>query len=216
MVKKGVVMVENCKITDDDLKRLFDFLDGFRDMPYLDFKSHVAKQLVCRYCKKQEVLHWVGRISKKAWFIKKGMVMMYVNGKDGKVVVGFFKAGEIAVLPDSFKSEAISVYGLIAVAETELMEISKFQMNLIYELFPKSTDLEGRIFGSVTVKLALRAILINLPAQERVDKFHDTYPDTKGKNRTVKLLDKDKANYLNIGETYFSRFCADDREEDLF
>jgi len=206
-------MVKDCEITEDDLKGLFDFLEGFRDMPYLDFKAHVAKQLMGCYCKKQEVLHWVGRISRKAWFVKKGMVMIYVNGKDGKVVLGFFKAGEIAVLPDSFKNEASSIYGLIAVAETELMEISKFQMNVIYELFPKSIDLEGRIFGSVVGKLALRAILIDLPAQERVDEFHRLFPETKGKNRTVKLLDKDKANYLKLGETYFSRFCADDREE---
>jgi len=47
-----------------------------------------------------------------------------------------------------------------------------------------------------------------MDVKSRVKLFHEIYPETMGKNRSVKLLDKDKANFLNIGETYISRFLG--------
>ncbi|HWW42861.1 hypothetical protein [Pedobacter sp.] len=207
-------MLKDRLIPEENLTALFDFLAKFLEMPYKNFKSHVSKQLIKCTCEKDDgPIHWVGDISYKCWFVVKGIVIIYMNGKDGRLNRGFFKAGEIAILPNSFKNSVPSESGLIGVVDTELLEISTFQMQQIYDEFPKSLDLESKIISSVVGKSELRDRLLKLPVQERVDEFHEIFPETKGKNRTVKLLDKDKANYLNIGETYLSRFCADDREE---
>ncbi|WP_316834429.1 Crp/Fnr family transcriptional regulator [Pedobacter nutrimenti] len=195
-------------IWNEELEGLFTFLAEFLEMPYREFKPHVSKQLAGCSCEKQEVIHWAGEVSRKCWYVAKGMVMIYVNGVDGKVVLGFFKAGEIAILPDSFKNGTVSVTGLIAVAETELLEISTRQMQLIYKLFPESRDLEGRIISYATSNLVLRGELLEMDVRSRVKRFHEIYPETMGKNRSVKLLDKDKANFLNIGETYICRFLG--------
>jgi hypothetical protein len=56
--------------------------------------------------------------------------------------------------------------------------------------------------------LVLRGELLEMDVKSRVKLFHEIYPETMGKNRSVKLLDKDKANFLNIGETYISRFLG--------
>lgn len=203
-------MIRKHTISEASFKMLFDYLASIFEMPYMDFQPHLRQKLVGYDCNGPEHLIWELDPVKKCWFIVKGMVMVYYSDfKKGTVVYQLFEAGEIAILHDEFVNGKLAESGMIAVAGSELLEITSRQMDVIHELFPKSMKLQNKIISGLSGKVRQREELLRMEARDKVKFFLKLYPQVKGKKRMVKLLDKDAASYLDMTEFTFSRLVKE-------
>lgn len=194
-------------ISEVSYQMLFDYLDSFLKIEYPDFRPHLKKTLIGYWCKnKEEELHSEGDVCKKAWFITKGMIYLYfIDQKKGMVVFMLFQHGEIAIIPDSFMNRQPSSCFIMACVDTEVLEISKSQLNQMRIAIPQILELEHKILANYPERGREREALLCLESTERIIAFFEIYTELHPYHQTVKMLDKHIANYLQISQFRYSR-----------
>jgi CRP-like cAMP-binding protein len=200
------IMKRKHHISHSSYQMLLDYLAKFLILDDENYYHHLEKSLIGWSCGgRDEEMHKAGTVLKKSWFITKGMVYLYFIDKNkGEVVFMLFRAGTIAYLPDSFTNGNPSSCYIMACGETELLEISKGDLDFIHQTIPKSLELENAIIATISEKARERDTLFWLEPEERILTFFELYPELHPYNRTVKMLDKNIANYLHIDQ---ARFC---------
>lgn len=187
---------------------LFNYLARFPRIEDQNFQPHLIDTLIGYWCNEgEEELHKEGDVCKRTWFITKGMIYLYFNDKHkGKVVFMLFRVGEVAIIPDSFMNGEPSTCYIVACVGTELLEISKLEMNEIHKMFPQSLELENSILAKIPERAREREALLCLEPEERIITFFGLYPELHPYSKAVKMLDKNIANYLHIDQSHYCKF----------
>ena len=192
-------------ISDGSYKELFEYLC----LHYMISKSGYYKllkpQLVGRYSRGYMELNIRNSGNNKCWFINSGMIIGFQKRKNKKAVILLFKAGEMAILPDSFFYGKTPICRFIACPDTHLLEISNGTAQRLANFFPEAREISNRIICSSMANLVERSELLDLRGKEAIIEFHSRYPETKGPDKKVKLLDAYQASYLGMTKTTFSK-----------
>lgn len=141
----------------------------------------------------------------KCWFINSGMIIGFQKRKNKNAVIVLFRAGEMAILPDSFFYGKTPICGFIACPDTHLLEINNESVQRLSRFFPVAREISNRIICSSMANLLERSELLDLRGKEAILEFHNRYPETKGPDRKIKLLDAYQASYLGMTKTTFSK-----------
>jgi len=194
------------QINENSYQMLFNFLNSFLKIEDKDFEPYLISVLKGYWCNEgEETLHKEGHVCKKGWFITKGMIYLYfIDKHKGDVVFMLFRAGEIAVVPHSFMNAAPANCYIMACADSELLEMSKTEIDMMHERFPKSFGLENAVISRIPEKYRERDSLLCLEPEVRMQTFFCLYSELHPNNKTVKMPDKNIASYLHIDQ---ARFC---------
>lgn len=195
------------QISRSSYQMLLDYLATYLVIDDQNYYHRLEQSLIGWSCgARDEELHEAGAILKKSWFITKGMVYWYFLDKTkGEIIFMLFRAGTISYLPDSFTNGNPSTCFIMACGETELLEISKRDLDFIHRTVPQSLELENAIIATISEKARERDTLFWKEPEERILTFFELYPELHPYNKTVKMQDKNIANYLHIDQARFSR-----------
>lgn len=201
-------MIRKHQISEASFQLFFDYLASFQVIEDQNFHPQIAGILTGYWCNEgEEKLHHEREICTKIWFITKGMIYLSFTDQDrGEVVLTLFRAGELAIIPDSFMNGKPATCNIMACADTELLEISKTGRNLIHRLSPQSLILENAILAQIPEKSREREALLCLAAEERLTRFFELYPELHPYRKTIKMLDKHIASYLHIDKSHYSKY----------
>ncbi|MBB5438562.1 hypothetical protein HDC92_002238 [Pedobacter sp. AK017] len=195
-------------ISDNSYNELFSYLN-IHTIHDQEFQPTLKKMLVGYYTNGTAKISSINSIHTKCWFINSGMIVGVLRNNKGKIVVVIFKAGEIAILPDSFFNGEFPNCYFIAIPDTHLLEISADNIKVVFEMFPEANTLSNLIIASNTKNFMEKGELLQLPAKERIMELHKRYPDIQGRNRKIKLLDKCQASYIGVTESTFSKLLKE-------
>jgi len=195
-------------ISKSNYQMLFDYLAKFLKISDKNFYPHLEKILTGWWCSgRDEELHKEGQVCKKAWFITKGMAYLYFTDKlRGEIIFMLFRAGEITLISDSFMNKKPSTSYLKVCSGTELLEITKKELELMHITFRECLLLENSILAVITEKTKDRETLLCLEPEARMITFFALYPELHPYTKTVRMIDKNIANYLHIDQSHYSKF----------
>jgi hypothetical protein len=186
-------------ISENSYNGLFNYL-SLHPIDDPEFHIHLKKVLMGFYSQGYPKLSSMKTRNDKCWFINSGMVIGVVISKRKKVMVVIFKAGEIAILPDSFFYGALPSCYFIACPDTHLLEITTSAMDEVFKLFPDAHELSNKIVAANHKKFMEKGELCALSGKEAVIEFYERHPEVKGADAQIKLLNACLATYLGITE----------------
>lgn len=191
-------------ISEISYNELFSYLTLH---PMMDPQFNVVfrKKLTGWYSSGQAKLTTMDTIHRKCWFVNSGMIIALMGIGKRESLQLIFKAGKLAILPDSFFLNQMPNCYFLACPDTHLLEFSHEDLKEIFAEFPEAKDLSHLILSSNTANYMEKAVLTQFPPKERIIEFHRRYPDTFGANRKVKLQDRLQANYLDIDRSTYCR-----------
>jgi len=190
-------------IKPEYVNELFDYLKSITDLNPVIFEQ-LKEKLTGHFAVGYPIIHRQGHVSQKCWFVNSGMVIAYSYDHSRHIAAHtIFKAGEIALIPDSFMTNNPSKDNLIACPDTQLIEISREHVQQMHDHFPETERLAKLIIAHQTGKVRRRDALLRYKGKERIQQFFQLFPQVRHKE--IKLMDRLSASYLMITEPSFSR-----------
>ncbi len=113
-----------------------------------------------------------GKVAKEIYFVNKGLLRLYYS-KEGEEITGFiFREGLFASSYDSFLREVPSSQTLETLEESELLAISKIDLELLYQKMPAMNVLTRKVAEQrfINAQLILSSFILDSP-EERYRKF---------------------------------------------
>lgn len=198
-------LIEKQIISKNSYNELFDYLDFPNSEKKAGYQELLKTMITGRYSNGYTRLHTANFGKDKCWFINSGMVIGLQIQKHKQIVILIFKAGEIAILPNTFFYNDLPHCTLVACPETHLLEISYPTILKINAHFPETISVTGKMACASYNNFIEKSMLSSLPGKEAILEFHNRYPEVKGPDRKIKLLDIYQASYLGINNTTFSK-----------
>lgn len=152
-------LIEKAGLNDKELKLIEDLT--------------VPKKL-----RKRQYLLQEGNISDYRAFITKGCLRMYRVSTDGTEHIIRFAVENWWITDDeSYNSGKPSKYTIDALEDSELLLITKENLNALFKIIPKFQDLKNRL-GAKRFEVSQNRILSNISetAEEKYDNFVKLYP----------------------------------------
>ncbi|HZE85050.1 MAG TPA: cyclic nucleotide-binding domain-containing protein [Puia sp.] len=182
------------------MEKLIILLRGTARMsPTLE--AHLRSILTPKKYKEGEILLREGEVSKRIFYIEKGLVRSYYEVGEKDVSNWFMKEGDICISVISFFGQLPSTDTIIALEDCELWGISHAQLEESYTLFPEF-ERHGRLISNrYYVMSEQRHQLIK--RQTPIDKYTklmDTNPDLISRITSLHL-----ASFLNISDRTLRR-----------
>lgn len=191
-----------------DFTALMDFMTGFMRVTDANFEQQLRGLLKTKLFYKSIVIQAEHKLADKAFFVAQGLVFAFVYNKDQDIVpFRIFRAGEIALIPESFMNGRSARYNLMACADTRLLEISLTQMNGVYNGFPQAVMLALQIVAGMFEKDLEKQRMLILGRRQSIVEFYNRYPELLRKN-TFLFRDMYIARYLHMNPVTFSRLKA--------
>lgn len=150
-------------------------LIAFSPAELLDITSHFEKENIS----KDTMLIEQGEISKKLYFVEKGMGRSYYLKEDGKEVTQwFFGVGKFMSSVDSFFQQSPSLYYLETLEDSILYSISKENIDLLFSKYHKMEQFGRLVSIEMLTKVVnkLKAIQFQT-ARERYDYMLAEFPN---------------------------------------
>ncbi|MCZ4317452.1 Crp/Fnr family transcriptional regulator [Aequorivita viscosa] len=140
-----------------------------------DISSHFKKENI----PKNTLLIEHGQISKKLYFIEKGMGRSYYLKEDGKEVTQwFFGVGKFMSSVDSFFQQSPSLYYLETLEDSIVYSISNERMDLLFSKYHKMEQLGKLVSIEMLTKVVNKLNAIQFQtARERYDYMLAEFPD---------------------------------------
>ncbi|WP_026450226.1 Crp/Fnr family transcriptional regulator [Aequorivita capsosiphonis] len=140
-----------------------------------DITSHFEKENI----PKDTLLIAQGQISKKLYFIEKGMGRSYYLKEDGKEVTQwFFGVGKFMSSVDSFFQQSSSLYYLETLEDSVIYSISNEKMDLLFSKYHKMEKLGRLVSIEMLTKVVNKLNAIQFQtARERYDYMLAEFPD---------------------------------------
>lgn len=198
-------LIEKQIISESSYNEFFRYLILHHTVAQPEYYELLKKLLIGRYSEGYTMLTTQNSGNDKCWFINSGMVLGLKHQKNKKDVLLIFKAGEMAILPNSYFYDKPPSCLLMACPDTHLLEISNKDAQELRHSFPDARELANKIGHSNEPHFIERAELSSLPGKDKILEFHARYPDTHGPSRKIELLDTYKASYLNMSPSTFSK-----------
>lgn len=161
------------------------------------FKSFIKP----RYLKKGDFLLREGEICKYDSFINKGSLKNYYQDENGfEHIIDFLIEGWWANDLYSLLTHTQSKYYIKALEDTELLQISKNNLELLYQQIPKCERFFRLLFQNAYVAQREQTItMFSANAEERYLLFRQRKPYAEDR-----FSQKDIASYLGITPQFFS------------
>ena len=157
---------------------LSDFLLSITDFStseLQDITSHFESENI----PKNTMLIEQGQISKKLYFIEKGMGRSYYLKEDGKEVTQwFFGVGKFMTSVDSFFQQSESLYYLETLEDSIIHSISNEKIDLLFSKYHKMEKLGRLVSIEMLTKVVNKLNAIQFQtARERYDYMLAEFPD---------------------------------------
>lgn len=174
-------------------KRLFNVLSGFHPMSR-EFRSALEKRLIPMSLPKNYILLEAPKIATHAYFLDTGFAMSYSWHEGRKVAEGFWKAGEVMVVFDSFFEQKPSDLCIQLMKKSDLYCIGFAEVQEMLETFPEAQHIyRGVMNKHLSACLERLRDTQRLRASERHRKLLGRYPGIE------QLVSQDAiASYLGI------------------
>ena len=158
-----------------NLSEFLHSLIPFSTEELADITSHFKKENIS----KNTMLIEQGQISKKLYFVEKGMGRSYYLKEDGKEVTQwFFGIGKFMTTVDSFFQQTPSLYFLETLEDSILYSISKEDMDLLFSKYHKMEQLGRLVSIEMLTKVVNKLNAIQFQtARERYDYMLAEFPD---------------------------------------
>ena len=162
--------------------------------------------LISKTVKRKEFLLKEGDVAKHQFFVISGCLRTYTIDSNGKEHILMFAPEDWWCSGDlySFISGTQSVNNLDALETTAILQISKNNLEILYQQAPKFERFFRILFQNAFVFHQTR-INTNLsqPAEGRYDLFTQTYPDLESR-----IPQKYIASYIGVTPEFFSQVKA--------
>jgi len=134
-------------------------------------------------------------------FVNTGTLRAYFLNKDGKESTIMFALADWWVTDmHSFMNEQSAMLNIVATEKSEILQISKTNLDDLFEKVPKFERFFRIIFQKAYIREQLRVIQnLSLTAAERYEKFADKYPQVM-----QQVTQKQIASYLGITPEFLS------------
>ncbi len=164
-------------------------------------RSELESRLTFKTIKKREILLSESDISRKSYFIQKGILRLYYL-KDGREITEFFcSENQWINSPKSFMNQEIDEYYIDAIEDTQVWSLSVEDLLYLFNHFPEMERYArldmGSIFLNVLERLANSRFTT---AREKYDHFLKTY---QGIHHRIPL--GMAASYIGITQETLSR-----------
>ncbi|MBC9914790.1 Crp/Fnr family transcriptional regulator [Chitinophaga varians] len=183
------------------IKNLRRHIEPTREETEIFLSLAVAKTI-----KKKELLLKEGDVARQQFFVISGCLRTYTIDTNGKEHVLMFAPEDWWCSGDlySFLSGHTSVNNLEALEPTTLLQISKDDLDVLYQQAPKFERFFRILFQNAFVFHQNR-ISANLsqPAEGRYDLFTKAYPDLE-----TRISQKYIASYIGVTPEFFSQMKA--------
>lgn len=158
-----------------DLSKFLLSLIPFSPAELEDITSQFRKENIL----KNTMLIEQSEISKKLYFIERGMGRSYYLKEDGKEVTQwFFGVGKFMTSVDSFFQQTPSLYYLETLEDSILYSISKKEMDLLFAKYHKMEQLGRLVSIEMLTKVVNKLNAIQFQtARERYDYMLAEFPD---------------------------------------
>lgn len=152
--------------------------------------------------KKREYLVKEGEICLYDSFVVKGCLKISTNDEHGKEhILSFSVENWWATDMYSFLSQLPAIYTIQALEDSHLIQFTRKQYDLRYEVIPKLNYLSRKMLESAYVAQQTRILQnLSLNVEERYHLFVQKYP-----NIETRISQKDVASYLGITPEFLSR-----------
>jgi CRP-like cAMP-binding protein len=143
-----------------------------------------------------------GKVPDRAFYIVSGFVMVYYFDEKGKQQLFRIYQENSIVAMDCFMNQTASPYFIVACKSAVLISITHEHMKEIYATIGVVHELATKTASSYEKKELLRDSLLDLPIEERIEKF---YAEFKGLLPPGKVIrDLLVASYLRISKKTLS------------
>lgn len=134
-------------------------------------------------------------------FVNSGTLRAYFLNKDGKESTIMFALKDWWVTDmHCFVKQEPAMLNIVATEKTEILQISKAHLDLLFEEVPKFERFFRIIFQNAYIREQVRVIQnLSLTAAERYEKFLEKYPQT-----IQQVTQKQIASYLGITPEFLS------------
>lgn len=135
------------------------------------------------------------------YFVNAGTLRAYFLNKDGKESTIMFALKDWWVTDMAcFVKQQSAMLNIVAIEETEILQISKSNLDLLFQEVPKFERFFRIIFQNAYIREQLRVIQnLSLTAAERYDNFVRKYPQV-----IQQVTQKQVASYLGITPEFLS------------
>lgn len=204
-----MINYETVKTSPEDFRALVDFMQAFMRVNDPRFEADLLEILQTKVYYRPMALQSEGKLADKAFFVAKGLVFAFFYDQDQEIAAfRIFRAGEIALIPESFMNGKVAKYSLMVCADTRLLEISLEQMQLMYGAFPQAVMLALLIVADMFDKDVATKRMLLLGHKKRILRFYELYPELFG-NMSFLFRDMYIARHLNMSPVTFSRLRSE-------
>ena len=155
-----------------------------------------------KFIAKKDYLLRSGEICRHDNFITKGCVKVcYTDEKGVEYIIKFAMEDWWVIDIDSFLNAKPSFYYIQAIEDTELLQLSRSDYELLYQAIPKFQKFSNERWQNGFIALQQRLMQnLSLPAEERYQHFKQKYPGLE-QRISQKLI----ASYLGITPEFLSK-----------
>jgi CRP-like cAMP-binding protein len=180
---------------------LITFLRTFRNIPDTDAALITAAMEERKY-KEGDCLFEAGHICRELYFICKGVLRIMSTNESGNEITHFFlKKGQFCTILNSFDNHVIGRDSICAACDTELLAISRNDLDKLYEQIPYLKALiNGITHQALLDKIALSSSYRGHDSTTQYKMFLELQPEV-----ALQVPLSDIASYLGITPQSLSR-----------
>ncbi|GCC52793.1 Crp/Fnr family transcriptional regulator [Chryseotalea sanaruensis] len=162
--------------------------------------ENICNKFKCKTLKKNSYLLRQGDICKDLVFVQKGCLRLYYLKDDVEVSVWFAFEQSSAIEIYSFISEEPTNYFIQAIEDSEVLYLSKAELNRLYQLQPKMQEMMRKFWEDVILNLINRFTALQTDSAEK------RYFDLLSKPEYMDTIpQKYLASFIGVTPTSLSR-----------
>jgi CRP-like cAMP-binding protein len=180
-------------------QELKNFITTYVNLPEMELDA-IAGKFKKRSVKKNEFLLCQGEVCRDLVFVQEGCLRLYYMADAVEVSVWFSFKHSSAIELNSFISERPSEYFLQAIEDSEVLYLTKPELEKLYEAYPKMQEMMRKFWEDVVINLIDRFTALQRdPAEKR-------YRDLLKKPPYLqKIPQKYLASFIGVTPTSLSR-----------